>query len=139
MATARLVLVTALLVGATVSCGARGSDTSGGASPPTESTGPSASLTGTVMLAPTCANEPTDGSCPDLPAAHALVEVFHGATRVAHAATDRLGHWAVTVAPGSYRVTVRFAGGVPRSSVSTTVVVGADTKPLKLVLDSGLR
>lgn len=127
----RAFLATTCLLGMATSC------SPSEPAPPEKTT--NSSIVGTVEMAPTCPNEPAGPRCRAEPAAGAAVDITAGARSVTTVTTDDRGHFAVEVGPGIYRVTARFAGGIPASTDSTEVRVDEDSVKVTLRLDSGIR
>jgi hypothetical protein len=95
-------------------------------------------VTGTVLTAPTCPVERSGHPCPPRPLPGALVAVYAAANRVASTSADRAGHFAVRLAPGSYRVQARMPAGLGNSASKHITVSDAPVR-LTITVDSGIR
>jgi Carboxypeptidase regulatory-like domain len=98
-----------------------------------------ATVTGTVLLGPTCPVETLDSPCPPAPAAGAAVEVSKTGEVFATTTTDADGRFALTAPTGDVEVRARSAEGVPSEDVRVLTLSAGDDVELELTLDTGIR
>ncbi len=98
-------------------------------------------LSGNVMLSPTCPLQGTDGDCPSRAAAFRQVRIMSNKQVVATTTTDKQGHFDIHLNPGDYAVLVNnLSPGVRRPAQGVPVHIKAgQVSTVKIVLDTGIR
>jgi hypothetical protein len=120
-----------------------GSGAAGTSAPTTGPSGTLGTLSGDVVAGPTCPVERAEDPCPPKAVPNREVEILgaNGAV-VATAMTDSKGHFSVTLAPGSYTVTVSIKQGLvgmrQMSDVKANIIAGQVTT-VTVELDTGIR
>lgn len=139
-----LVLALPLLLAACGSAGGSGSPGDGGGG--TSSSGPSLSgpsgVSGRTVVSPTCPVEQTASPCPARPT-QAAVEARRPRSPeiVGHTVSGRDGYFRLTLAPGTYVLTVKTSPPalMPRPKQVTVTVSPHEFTQVTVHLDSGIR
>jgi hypothetical protein len=101
-------------------------------------------LTGTVSAGPTCpvVTDPPDPSCADRPVEGAvLVVATLGGVEVARTTSDAEGRFALSLAPGTYRLESQPVEGLMGTAapIEFSVELGMPTVELLVSYDTGIR
>jgi hypothetical protein len=98
-------------------------------------------LSGNVVLSPTCPTESSDGSCPPRAAAFRQVRVMSTKQVIVTATTDKQGHFTMLLSPGDYTVLINnLSPGVRKPAQRVPVHIKAgQIYAVKIVLDTGIR
>jgi hypothetical protein len=105
---------------------------------------PGSNVTGIVTAGPTCpvVTDPPDPSCADRPVEGAvLVVVTPGGVEVARVTSDADGRFAMSLAPGAYRLEPQPVGGLMGTAapIEFGVELGNPTAELLVSYDTGIR
>ena len=98
-------------------------------------------LSGNVMLNPTCPVESVDGACPARAGAFRQVRVMSNKQVIATTTTDKQGHFDILLNPGDYTVLIdNLSPGVRKPTQRVPVHIKAgQVYTVKIVLDTGIR
>ena len=98
-------------------------------------------LSGNVVLSPTCPVESIDGGCPPRAAALRQVRIMSNKQVIATTTTDKQGHFDIYLNPGDYAVLVNnLSPGVRKPAQGVLVHIKAgQVSSVKIVLDTGIR
>lgn len=105
---------------------------------------PDSNVTGTVTAGPTCpvVTDPPDPSCADRPVEGAvLVVATLDGVEVARATSDADGRFAVSLAPGAYRLEPQPVEGLmgTAATIEFSIELGNPTAELLVSYDTGIR
>lgn len=94
---------------------------------------------GVVSMAPTCPVERVGHPCPPKPV-EALIDARNrlGAL-ISSTRTDRLGHFALSLRPGTYLLTALNGGAFPRCPTRSAVVGSGEPVRVDISCDTGIR
>ena len=129
-----IVLLSILLV-------ACGQSSSNNIASPSGDTASKGTLSGNVVLSPTCPTERTDSACPPRTAAFRQVRIMSTKQVIATTTTDKQGHFAMLLNPGDYTVLINnLSPGVRKPAQGVPVHIKAgQVFTVKIVLDTGIR
>lgn len=104
---------------------------------------PTGQLEGTVVAGPTCPVERPDQPCPPrvVPGRTVRIETPQGSV-IATTTTDAQGHFAFSLAPGSYLVRVEIVPGsvgMRQQTPGDVMVSAGSVTTIQIVLDTGIR
>jgi hypothetical protein len=135
---ARSIIFIVLLSIFLAACGQSSSNNTASPSGDTASKG---TLSGNVVLSPTCPTERTDGACAPRVAAFRQVRVMSTRQVITTTTTDKQGHFAMLLAPGDYTVLINnLSPGVRKPAQGVPVHIKAgQIYSVKIVLDTGIR
>jgi len=98
-----------------------------------------ATVSGRVMVGPTCPVEVADSPCPPRPANGALVQVLQNNTVVGSDTADDQGNFSIDAPAGTSVVKASWTTGLPSEDVLTVELRAGETTTITLTLDSGIR
>ncbi len=98
-----------------------------------------ATVTGQVLMGPTCPVETLIHPCPPAPAVGARVEVVQEGTVVTSTTTDADGQFELAAPLGSVEVHATSTEGLPSEDVKTFTLDAGDLVEAQLMLDTGIR
>jgi hypothetical protein len=103
------------------------------------SAGPTGSVVGRVLSAPSCPVELVGSPCPPRPVVGAKVVASSGSHEVARTRSGSGGAFRLAVAPGTYLVTATNVGGFASTAAASVDVRPGGTASVTLTVDSGIR
>lgn len=98
-----------------------------------------ASVTGSVRAGPTCPVVLAGEPCRPAPVEQALVELVDAGSVVASTRTDATGSFRLPAEPGTFRIRATATDGLPSTTARAVTVTGGPDRPIKLLLDTGIR
>ena len=96
-------------------------------------------IRGQALAGPQCPVEMADSPCPDLPWEGTVVATDTSSGDAFTAITDADGRFELSLAPGTYEVTIEAASTPPTAEPQTVTVEDGTFTEIELFVDTGIR
>jgi hypothetical protein len=96
-------------------------------------------IRGQVLAGPQCPVEMANSPCPDLPWDGTVVATDTSSGDEFTATTDTDGRFELSLAPGTYEVTIDAATSPPTAEPQTVTVEGGTFTEIEVFVDTGIR